>query len=159
MCIGLGPSDSSSESSPGSKSSCLTRFDLVNMTRPEVNSRGVWCKSVNFWSEHDQSTRVRIGTFRLLKEGGHFTMGEVPLYVEGLGCIGFRPSDSPSESSPGLKSSSSDLPEIHLTIKIQRPLHCMNGRCIVIRPAEKRIYRLQDQHVTDEDPPQGLLFY
>ena len=31
----------------------------VHIARPEVNSHGIWCKSVNFWSENDQSTRVR----------------------------------------------------------------------------------------------------
>jgi len=29
-----------------------------NMTRPEVNSHEVLCKSVNFWSKNNQSTRA-----------------------------------------------------------------------------------------------------
>jgi len=36
-------------------------FGLVDTARPEDTSQGVWCKPVNFWSDTDQSTRVRQG--------------------------------------------------------------------------------------------------
>ena len=36
-----------------------TRFDLVNTTKPEVYSYGVWSKFVNVFSENHQLARVR----------------------------------------------------------------------------------------------------
>ena len=37
----------------------LTRLSHINRTRPKDNSRGVWCKSIKFCSEKDQTTEVR----------------------------------------------------------------------------------------------------
>ena len=37
----------------------LTRYCLINRTRPKDNSRGIWCKSIKFCSEKVQTTGVR----------------------------------------------------------------------------------------------------
>ena len=37
----------------------IGRFGLIKMIRLEVNSFGLRCKTIDFWSEIDQSTRVR----------------------------------------------------------------------------------------------------